>query len=343
MKPLADDLLAGFGERTAAALKPGVKSLEQAAQWYATLLDASAADTDRLAWQAWHAQSPENQAAWAHIENVSRKFAPLRQHGAQGSAAAVASVKASRSAALGRRQALNALGGVLGLGLLSWLGWRHTPLPDLVSAWRADYHTGTGERRELVLADGSRVWLNTATALQVRFDADARQLALLAGEILIDTAADGMSRPFYVDTGHGRLQALGTRFTVRQTDDRTRLDVFDGVVEIRSSGGASLRVPAGRAAVFDAGTVSALLDADRAREAWRRGSLPADNLSLGELLEEIGRYHRGHISVAAEVADLKVMGVYPADNPDQALAMLEQTLPIRVRRSLPWWTTVEAR
>ncbi|MDQ8022018.1 MAG: FecR family protein [Moraxellaceae bacterium] len=343
LNPHAEGVLAGFGERSTVPLRPGVQSLEQAAQWYAILLDANVADSDRHAWKAWLAQSPEHQAAWVHIENVSRKFAPLRQHGAQGSAAAVASVKATRSVLAGRRQALSSLGGVVGLGVLAWLGWRHTPLPELVAALRADHHTGVGERRELVLADGSRVWLNTATALQVRFDTGMRRLVLLSGEILIDTAADNLQRPFYVDAPHGRLQALGTRFTVRQIEDRTRLDVFDGVVEIRSHRGVTLRVPAGKAALLDAEGVSVPVDADRMREAWSRGGLPADDLPLGALLEEIGRYRRGHISVAPEVAELKVMGVYPADDPDRALAMLEQSLPIRVRRSLPWWITVEAR
>ena len=37
------------------------------------------------------------------------------------------------------------------------------------------------------------------------------------------------------------------------------------------------------------------------------------------------------------------MGVFPTDDTERALAMLEQTLPISVHRRLPWWTTVEGR
>ncbi|MBV7541611.1 FecR domain-containing protein [Acidovorax sp. sic0104] len=328
----------------APALRASVASLEQAAQWYATLRDDRATESDQLAWRTWLAQSPEHEAAWAHIDTVSRKFDPLRGLGPPGTAAAVAGLDVARAKAVGRRSALNALGGGLGLGVVAWLGWRHTPLPALAMArLRADHHTGTGERRDLALADGSRVWLNTRTALQVRLNARERRLVLLAGEILVDTARDALQRPFYVDTAHGRLQALGTRFTVRDTEGRVRLNVFEGLVEIHTHGGKVLRVPAGQAAGFDAETVSALQDADRLREAWSRGSLPADSLPLGSLLEELGRYRHGHISVAPEVAGLQVMGVYPADDPEQALYMLEQALPIRVRRALPWWTTVEAR
>lgn len=343
MKPDPPTRRLRAGDYPAAPVKPSVQCLEQAAQWYAVLLDRNTAEADRVAWQAWLARSPAHQAAWTHIESVSRKFEPLRGHGSQGTAAAVAGVEAARATAVTRRRALSVITGGLGLGALAWLSWRHTPLPEWVMALRADYYTGTGERRGLILADGSRVWLNTRTALRVDYQPSQRRLILLSGEILIQTVSDSQQRLFYVDTGHGRMQALGTRFNVRQTDARTRLDVFDGAVEIRARTGKTWRVNAGRAAVFDAGGVTALERADPMREAWSRGSLSADNMRLGDLLAELSRYRHGYINVAPEVADLSVMGVYPADDPERALNMLARTLPIRVRRTLPWRITVDAR
>ncbi|MFZ5507586.1 MAG: FecR domain-containing protein [Pseudomonadota bacterium] len=325
----------------ALATAPGVQCLEQAAQWYATLRDGNATDQHRQAWQAWLARSPEHAAAWQHIENVSRRFEPLRGGGARGRAAAVAGAEAARATALGRRRALNGLAGVLAAGAAAWLGWRHTALPELMVALRADHRTGTGERRDLVLADGTRVWLNTATAVQVDYKAEQRRVVLLYGEVLVDTVPD--RRPFFVETGFGRMQALGTRFTVRHSEARTRLDVFEGAVEVHTPRGTARRVDAGHAARFDADGIGPLEEADRMREAWSRGRIPADNLPLGELLAELARYRRGRISVAPAVAGIRVMGVYPTDDTDRALAMLERNLPIRVHRSLPWWVTVEGR
>ena len=79
--------------------------------------------------------------------------------------------------------------------------------------------------------------LNTSTALQVDYQDAARRLVLLAGEILIETARDGRGRPFFVQTPAGRLQALGTRFSVQLQERQTRLDVFDGAVEILTQSG----------------------------------------------------------------------------------------------------------
>lgn len=324
----------------AALTKPGIQSLEQAAQWYARLRDERATDADRVAWQAW-LQAPEHQAAWACIDNVSRKFDPLRGYGPPGTTAAVASGEAARRTVNARRQALKVIPGVMGLGLFA-LGWRYTPLPEMMAALRADHHTGTGKRQRLVLTDGSRVWLNTRSALDVDYRRQERRLIVLDGEILVQTAQDKLRRPFYVDTVHGRLQAQGTRYSVLLGHASTRVDVFEGSMEIRTNAGRTLRVHNGQAATFDTQQIRALAGADPMREAWVHGVVPADHIRLADLLAELGRYRHGHLGVAPEVADIRVMGVFPTDDTDRALAMLEQTLPIRVRRRLPWWTTVEA-
>ena len=338
------------------AVQADFDSLEQAAEWYAVLRGDSATAQDSQLWQAWLAGRPENARAWLHIEAVSSKFEPLRPGGRHAAiAGATVARKVTRKGvpkgvrkgvldgASTRRQAVNGLAGVLAAGLAGWIGWRCTPLPGLLLALRSDHHTGTGERSDLRLADGSKVWLNTDTALDVDYQPDARRLSLHAGEILVDTAKDGARRPFFVDTPNGRMQALGTRFTVRLSDAATRLDVFEGAVAVRTATGAALRVEAGQRASFDGRSISSVEPADRAREAWSRGVVLADNVPLAVLVEELGRYRHGHIGVAPEVAGLSVMGVFPAHDPERALAMLERNLPVRVQRTLPWWTTIVAR
>ncbi|ENO88779.1 FecR domain-containing protein [Thauera linaloolentis] len=322
------------------AVKPGRRSLEEAASWYAALCSEDVTGAERQAWRDWLARSPEHASAWEHVEAVSRRFAPL--HGTDPDAA-VAGVAAARRGPVSRRRMLSGMAGLFGLGLAGWLGWRHTALPEVLMAWSADYRTGIGEQREITLADGTQVWLNTDSALSVEYRAGVRLLRLAAGEILVHTASDPGGRPFYVATRYGRMQALGTRFAVNHDQHRTRLDVFESAVEIRNAAGALQRVEAGQRADFTADGVSPLQAAERAREAWHRGVVVADDIPLQQLIEELARYQPGHIGVAPEVAELSVMGVYPAGDIDHALAMLENTLPIRIERPLPWWISIEAK
>jgi transmembrane sensor len=318
------------------------EALEQAAEWFALLLSGEATAAERRRWEGWLAASEEHRLAWSHVENLGRRFDSIRMSRVPR---VVASAYREISAAQGgRRRLLLGIVTLAGSSLLGWASWRHTPLPGIALAWSADYRTGTGEVREFALADGSRVWLNAVSAFNQHYGTRQRRLHLINGEMLIDTATDPMQRPFYVDTPHGRLQALGTRFAVRLEDAaQTKLAVFDGAVEIRTGDGVTAIVEAGQQARFTVAEVSGIGPADPAREAWTRGVLIARDMPLTEVVAELRRHHHGHLGLAPEIENLRVFGSYPANDPEQALAMLESVMPVRVRKTLPWWVSVEAR
>ncbi|WP_370444249.1 FecR domain-containing protein [Candidatus Burkholderia verschuerenii] len=90
-----------------------------------------------------------------------------------------------------------------------------------------------GERRTITLADGTELMLDTDSAVDIRYTPSERRIRLVQGAIMIKTGhADTASRRFFVDTTHGVLEALGTRFSVRQDAANTRLDVFEGAVRV---------------------------------------------------------------------------------------------------------------
>lgn len=270
-------------------------SLEQAAQWYVRLQDQGGA-LEQLRWQAWVAQNPEHLEAWQYVQRVSQRFAPLQEqaHGA------------SRALRSSRRQTLKTLLVLCAGSTLAWGAWRNTALPRRVGGWSADYATTSGETRDTLLADGSHVWLNALSALDVRFDVAQRLLHLRFGEVLIDTAKDA-NRPFLVETEHGRMQALGTRFSVLQGNDHTQLNVFEGRVQVTTQDQHVRILEAGQQVSFTRDGFTPTASASPAREAWSRGVLLADNLPLGQLIAELNRYRPGHLGCDPAVAHLPVM------------------------------------
>lgn len=318
---------------------PSHAVLEQAAYWYATLRDGQASAQQRAHWQAWLGADQMHEQAWRYVEGVSRNFEPLRGRPDTHLAADALGIAAERMQS--RRRLLTAMAAVSTGTLCGWLGWREALLPPALMAWGADYRTATGEQREITLADGSRAWLNTASAIDLAFSARARRVTLVRGEVFIATAKG--ARPFYVETGHGRLQALGTRFNVRCEGERTWLAVYEGAVEIRTAKGAVRVLKAGQQAHFSAGHIGDSQAADAAREAWTQGSLLADNISLREVVQELRRYRHGHLGVADEVADLRVYGNFPIQDSERVLRMLASALPIRIEQPLPWWASIEAQ
>ncbi|OZI32548.1 iron dicitrate transport regulator FecR [Bordetella genomosp. 10] len=326
--------------------------MEQAAAWFSLLHSGTVIDADRARWQGWLASSEDHRAAWAVVERVSQRFRSLQADASPRQAADALQLANRR---LARRRVVLGVAAIAGAGsALGWTLWRQPGAVDALLAWAADYRTGTGERHEVRLADGTRVWLGSASAFDQNYGASLRRLRLRAGEILIQTAAEA-ARPFVVDTAQGRMRALGTRFNVRlDGEGGTLLAVYEGAVQITlaasagraaagSAAAGNATIGAGQQVRFTADRLEAIVPADPAREVWSRGVLLAQDIPLGQVVAELSRYRHGHMAVAPDVAGLPVLGSYPLDDVDGALAMLQKSLPIRIRRPLPWWTTIEAR
>ena len=315
--------------------------MEQAAYWYALLISGDANASDHARWRAWLAEHPQHRHAWTYVESVSQRvLAPLQT--VPNPSLLAAKVQDVHTRGQSRRRALLGLGMLAGVGTIGWAGWAHTPIPNMLAAWTADYRTGTGEILEFKLADGSLLWLNASSAINADMQATLRKLTLVAGEILVSTA-HGDPRPFIIETPHGRLRALGTRFTVRQESEQTFLAVYEGAVEIRTTGNNTTRViPAKTQTRFDANGIIPATEADPAREAWSRGELIAWDLSLSEVIRELERYYVGHIALAPAVSQRRVFGTFPLRDVRGALAMLADAASLRIRQPLPWWISIDA-
>ena len=319
-----------------AGATPAFEDLQQAADWFAVLHGGATSDHERLQWQRWLDTGPQQRAAWQRVEAVAGEFAGL--------AGLPARRALDRTAAFDsrRRTALRALAIVPVAGLAGWFAERQVPW----RGWVAVHRTDTGERREVVLADGSRLWLNTATALDIDFSAGLRRVVLHRGEVLVTSGHDEAfaTRPLVVDVPQGRLTALGTRFAVRHEDaDAVRLAVFEGTVEARPAHGAAPRtLAAGEQARVSADEVDAPVPVMVEEDAWTRGMLVADGMRLGDFVAELGRHRPGYLGCAPEVADLRIVGAYPLTDTDRILEALQSTLPVKVHRPMPWWTMVSA-
>lgn len=309
---------------------------QQAAEWLTVLMSSEVSAAERAAWQRWRAADPEHERAWRHIEAVSRRF-----NGLHRGAAAQALAGAQQQAVNGKRRRLLAwLGVAAGGGLLA----AQTDAWDGVRALRADYRTAKGERREVVLGDGTVLSLNTGSAVNVRFDASRRLVELLAGEILVISGhGAGSGVPLEVATREGRVRALGTRFAVRQQDEYSTVDVFESAVEIRprDGSGAPLLLAAGRGAAFCRHASGAPHAVGAYADAWSRGQLIVDDVTLGDFLAELARYRPGVIDCAPAVARLRLSGVFPLADTQRILNMLPNSLPVQVRSRTRYWVSVE--
>jgi transmembrane sensor len=309
---------------------------QQALEWLVTMWSGEVTPEEQLALSNWRQAAPEHELAWlqlAKMEQRLRSVPPqtagltLRESGRRNQ----------------RRTLLRGLLLVCGGGAAVYTLRGSSPWQTMT----AQYATATGERRDLVLADGTRISMNTATAFDVHFDAGLRRIDLHKGEILVTTAHEPATphRDFVVVTRHGTARALGTRFTVYQGGEHTRVEVYEGVVEVRPrlSPDAPLRLAAGSQLRFTAAAADAVRALPSDYPAWLDGVLEAEQMRLQDFLVELGRYRRGVIRCDPAVANEVVSGRYPLGDTDKVLAALEQALPVRISYATPYWVTVQAK
>ena len=94
---------------------------------------------------------------------------------------------------------------------------------------------------------------------------------------------------------------------------------------------------------MQAGRVRPDRSVDATAAAWTKGVLVADNLPLGDFLDQLARYRHGVIRYDQSAADLRLVGAYPLADTDRILAAIEDTLPVRITRLTPWWVRVQGR
>lgn len=305
---------------------------QQAVDWWLQLMGADASAAQRAACQAWCAADPLHAQAWERIQQVNEQLSGWVAPQQAGLARATLAPTRARPAA--RRRTVQALALLVFGGGAAWQLQQSAPWQRL----RADARTPRGERRRMVLQDGTQLVLNGGSALNIDYSPQQRCLHLLEGEMLITTAAD--ARAFVVETAAGQAQALGTRFVVRTgADGSTRVGVFEGAVRLRprQSPGETQVLQAGQQAQFGAQHIAAPTPVHEESTAWTDGILIARGMPLADMLQALQPYSSAALVCAPEVAGLRMSGSYPLDDMARVLATLGSLPELHVRRLTRWW------
>ena len=172
------------------------------------------------------------------------------------------------------REALK-VAAVLAIGFFAaqWLGVRMPEAAEMQTIF-----VPAGQRAELTLADGTRVWLNSRSTLRFpnRFERDARTVEL------------------------DDIQVLGTEFNVKayKASDFFETSLLEGCVELRDANDKPLvRMKPNERVVAEHGTLQKELIPDMNYFRWREGLFCFDNETIGDLIQKLQLYYDVHIVV----------------------------------------------
>lgn len=150
-----------------------------------------------------------------------------------------------------------------------------------------------GGEYEVVLSDGTHVWMNAASSLSYpeRFDSKERVVSL-HGEAYFEVSHDP-SRPFKVVTGKQVVQVLGTHFNVNAYDDdaQTVTTLVEGVVRVSSATKQVVIKPGQQASSAGKNDLEVASANIRSALAWKNGMIEFQDTSLPQLMRQIARWY----------------------------------------------------
>jgi ferric-dicitrate binding protein FerR (iron transport regulator) len=193
-----------------------------------------------------------------------------------------------------------------------------------------EYNTLTTPRAgqyKLILADGSKVWLNAASSLKypTAFNGDYRKV-VLTGEAYFEIAAN-KEKPFIVETGEAEVKVLGTHFNIMSYQDErySETTLLEGSIQF-SRGSRQILLKPGQQVQYQSGIGHEKLirpDLEGAM-AWRNGVFVFDNTNIEDIMRSVKRWYDVDVVYKGAKPVLSFTGVIPrTGNISKVLKILE--------------------
>lgn len=312
----------------------------RAADWLARLDRPDAPQAEQAEFEAWCRADPLHLAAYLRLLEVWNRLDALKTEESPRAADAARlpdSPPRGRDRPPPRGRVFLAMALAAGVAAIAaGLAWWHWSTPFGLASGVQRYATNLGGFRQIGLADGSVVQLNTDSEVAVRLRKGERDLTLLRGEATFEVAPD-KSRPFIVVAGSTAVRAVGTEFNVQKAGASVEVLVTKGVVAV---GAPQAMSTAFELAIVDAGqmaiaasskvTVESLDQEEITRRlSWHQGMLLFDGQSLADVAAQFNRYNERKLVIAdPTVGRLRIGGYFRATDLDSFVQVLVERFGI---------------
>jgi transmembrane sensor len=328
-------------KRGANGKDPASDAVAEAQAWLVRLRSGNATPDDLQAYRRWRAERPEHANVahalgdlWKTLDTAGTEIdAEIPMARAWNGRASSPAVRPGRRAFVGFAVAAAA----------SWLALR-PPLQlwPSIGEFAADYRTGTGEQRRVVLSDRIVIEMNTQTRIDLTSTSTGgtrqRGIDLLAGEAEIVAGMPAAGRaellqPVVVVAGRGRMRADVARFNVRRTENEVCVTCLSGSLDVEHPR-QRLSLKAAQQLVYSDHDVRMIpgIDPDSAT-AWRRGELVFNRVPLAQVVDEINRYRPGKVILhGTPLGDSMVQAQFDLTHLDAAIDMIGRLYDAQVTR-----------
>lgn len=305
------------------------KLQDEALEWFVRLRGQEVDQPTLHAFERWHGRSSRHAQAYLAIEAMwqSRAFkSAISEFSEVAGIERIHKQKPRRSRALKQYVCLAAAG----LATIMVCVWT---LPEVILHWRADYVTVAGQQTGVVLPDGSKMTMNTDSAVAINFHDGHREVTLLQGEAFFDVRHDAM-HPFLVTGPFGITKVTGTAFSVRTDRQQDRVILERGHVDVRlrSGDGGHTQLDPGEMVTASYQQLSGVKKSDPSIAlAWRNGRLVFDAQPFTDVVHELSRYYAGRVFIIKSGLEKSlVSGNFRLDDIESAFRTLSESCGVTI-------------
>jgi transmembrane sensor len=192
-----------------------------------------------------------------------------------------------------------------------------------------------GGEYQIVLSDGTKVWLNAATKLTypVKFTGHERRVKL-SGEAYFEVTHN-KSAPFLVETLNQTVKVLGTHFNINAYNDEkfTKTTLIEGKVEVNSASSfkKTILLP-GEQSTLAGNTLMKNKVDTREVLAWKNRLFRISDQDLYSIMSQISRWYDVDVEYKGDFSDLH-FGLYISRkrNIEQILDLMEVTKTVKFK------------
>lgn len=164
--------------------------------------------------------------------------------------------------------------------------------------------TPRGGQYQIVLPDGTKVWLNSASSLHfpTSFNGNKREVQM-TGEAYFEVASNA-SKPFLVSVDGMTVKVLGTHFNIMAYDDANviKTTLLSGSVSVHEAGASELLVPGEQAQITKGGKMSLMENANTGEAiAWKNGLFWFQENTIREVMREISRWYNVDVVINGDI------------------------------------------
>ena len=187
--------------------------------------------------------------------------------------------------------------------------------------------TPTGGQYNIVLADGTKVFLNAVSSIKypTQFNGDKR-IVELEGEAYFEVAKN-KSKPFLVKSANQTIEVLGTHFNVHAYNNESviKTTLLEGSVAVSSKNQKAILKPGQQSNISESSSKIAVKEVDtEAAIAWKNGRFKFDNADLKSVMKQLERWYGIKVEYRGDVSDVRFNGgTFRNKNLSEVLKVLE--------------------